>query len=144
MVNSNEIKLEEISSKVTEFKSSKYPPVFELYITLFSILMSAMMFLFPDMLHDSVPVTLGAVVLGLMPQYVWASVFFVAGMLKAIGLLVDNNTMRTIGLFISAVTYVVFSVGHILAFPSIGSVTFICMSVFTVLSITMVKHTGIK
>src|SRR5699024_7750979 len=82
--------------------------------------------------------------MAVMPQYLWAFSFFVAAMFKSIGLLWDKNTLRVIGLIASTVLYVVMTICYAIDFPSIGSLTFGCMTAFTVVSIPFVKHTSIK
>jgi|SRR5690625_3233262 len=140
-----EIKLEEISNKVNSYKSTKHPPVFEMYVTLFSILTAVILFLFPDMLQPEVDgiTNLYWLLLSIMPQYMWALLFFVAGVTKAVGMLIDNNITRVVGLILSTAVYAILAVCYFMSFPTIGSITFTCMTLFTLISITMVKHTGL-
>lgn len=141
-----EIKLEEISDKVNNYKTTKHPPMYEMYVTLFSILTAVMLFLFPDMLQppDSSVTNLYWLLLSIMPQYMWAFAFFVAGVTKAVGMLIDNAPTRITGLVLSALIYSVFAVCYAMNFPTIGAVTFTCMFIFTLISIPMVKHTGLE
>ncbi|MBM7598067.1 cation transport ATPase [Virgibacillus halotolerans] len=141
-----EIKLEEISNKVNNYKAAKSPPIFEMFVTLFSILTAVMLFLFPDMLQpaDNSITNLYWLLLSIMPQYMWAMAFFISGVTKAIGMLVDNNATRITGLVLSALLYTTFSICYILNFPTIGAITFTSMTIFTLISISTVKHTGLK
>src|SRR5699024_12656332 len=135
-----EIKLEEISNKVNSYKSTKHPPVFEMYVTLFSILTAVILFLFPDMLQPEVDgiSNLYWLLLSIMPQYMWALTFFVAGITKSIGMLIGNNASRMIGLLMSAVIYAVFAICYTMSFPTIGSIVFVSMTIFTLVSLPMV------
>ncbi|WP_405101392.1 hypothetical protein [Oceanobacillus sp. FSL H7-0719] len=141
-----EIRLEEISDQINNYTPTKHLPVFEVYVTMFSILTAVMLFWFPDMLSVSTSniTNLYWLLLSIMPQFMWAILFFVAGMIKAIGLLVDNNATRIIGLILSAFIYIVFAICYAISFPTIGFVVFTCMSIFTLISIPMVKHTGVR
>lgn len=141
-MNSKEKELEQLVEKVKNENSLRFPPIFEMYATLFSIAVSILMFIFPNMLHPSAD--LYSWMLKIMPQFMWAFCFFGAGMVKAVGLLVDNVPLRVLGLVMSAVLYLVFTICYAISFPTIGAVTFACMTVFTVISINIVKHTGIE
>lgn len=137
-----EQELDQLVEKVKNENSIRFPPIFEMYATLFSISVSILMFIFPDMLQPDT--NLYTWMLKIMPQFMWAFCFFGAGMVKAVGLLVDNAALRILGLVMSAILYLVFTVCYALSFPTIGSVTFACMTVFTAISINIVKHTGIE
>lgn len=146
-MNEKESKLEEISDKVNNYNPTKHLPIFELYISVFSVLMAAMLFLFPEMLQPSVDIgskSLYWLLLSIMPQPFWAFTFFIAGVTKSIGLLIDNNITRIVGLVISVLIYAVFAVMYSFSFPAIGMVVFSVMMLFTIISIPMVKSTGIK
>ncbi|WP_251635169.1 hypothetical protein [Sporosarcina sp. NCCP-2716] len=52
--------------------------------------------------------------------------------------------MRVTGLALSSALYATMTVCYALSFPSIGTITFGCMTVFTLLSIPLVKHTTIR
>lgn len=137
-----ERELDELVERVKKEDTLKFPPIFEMYTTLFSIAVSVLMFIFPNMLHSDA--NLYTWMLKIMPQYMWAFCFFGAGMIKALGLLLDRNYLRVIGLVFSATLYLVFTICYSLNFPTIGAVTFGCMTVFAVVSIEIVKHTGIE
>lgn len=137
-----EKELNELVEKVRIEESIKFPPIFEMYATLFSICVSILMFLFPNMLQPDT--NLYTWMLKIMPQFMWAFCFFGAGMVKAVGLLLDNAPLRILGLVMSAVLYLVFTICYAISFPTIGAVTFACMTIFTVISINIVKHTGIE
>lgn len=145
-MNEKENRLEEISNKINNYEATKHPPVFEMYVTLFSILMAVMLFLFPDMLQPSRDGITNVywLLLIIMPQYMWALLFFIVGITKSVGLLLDNNVVRVTGLTISVIMYAVFSAMYIINFPTIGTVVFVSMTIFTLFSISAVKHTGIK
>lgn len=145
-MNEKETKLEEISDKVNSYEPIKHPPIFEIYITVFSILMAVLLFLFPDMLHLNIENSTNFYwfLLSIMPQPMWAFSFFIAGMTKSVGMLIDNNTTRVVGLLMSALLYIAMTAGYAVSFPTIGTVTFVCLTVFTLISIPMVKQTGLR
>lgn len=145
-MNQKEQQLEEISEKVNNYAPMRHSPIFELYVTMISIAMAIMLFLFPDMLSQGAEgvVSLYGLLLTIMPQWAWAFTFFGAAMIKAVGLLIDSRIMRIIGLIMSALIYTVFAIAYAVGFPSIGSVIFIATAVFTLISIPEVKRTGIN
>lgn len=143
--NNQEQKLEEASQMIDNYTVRKHVPTFEVYATVFSILTAIMLFWFPTMLAATQAGTGGlyALLLDIMPQYMWAFAFFGAGVLKAVGLLVKSDSMRILGLVMSAILYLVFTICYAVNFPTIGMVTFLCMTIFTLVSITLVKHTSL-
>lgn len=141
-MNAKERELEELVNQVEADNVFSMPPLFELYATLFSILIAIIFFIYPTMLVESEGAY--SIMLAIMPQTGWALSFFTACMLKAIGLIIDNNAMRIIGLLVSSVLYVALSVCYGFFFPSIGGTAFACMAIFTILSIPIVKYTTIR
>lgn len=138
---SEEQKLDDIAQRIENENLAVFPPVFEMYATLFSILVAVIMFIFPSMLHSEDD--LYKWMLAIMPQYMWAFSFFIVGILKAVGLMIDNNHMRVIGLVGSSFLYAMMTVCYAIDFPSVGTVMFACMTVFAVFSISIVKHTSL-
>lgn len=141
-MNEKEKALEEISDKVGRYKPVKHIPIFENYITFLSITLAIMLFLFPNMLVDGTETYQWLLVI--LPQYLWALLFFITGMMKAIGLLIDNDILRTMGLILSVIIYATFSIAYSVSFPSISFVMFVLITVFAIISIPNVKYTGIK
>lgn len=119
------------------------PPFFELYATLFSILVSIMLFAFPNMIY-AYPARLYDHMMAIMPQYLWAFSFLIACLFKSVGLLWDKDVLRVMGLSMSVVLYGTMTICYAMDFPSIGSITFACMALFAGVSIPFVKHTSIK
>lgn len=144
-MNKQEQELEKLVQDVNGSKPMAIPPIFEMYVTLFSIMIAIMFFIYPDMLMKAPgQPDLYKYMTAIMPQAMWAFAFFIACMLKAIGLMFNCDSMRITGLVASAVLYVLLTVCYAFSFPSIGSVTFACMALFTIVSIPIVKHTSIK
>lgn len=145
-VNSQERELEALVKEVEAEYNISIPPMFELYATLFSILMAVMFFIYPHMLRDveSQPAHVYGNMMYVMPQWAWALSFFVASMLKACGLIFNMKPMRITGLIASSILYIALAACFSIVFPNIGSITFACMAVFTLISIPLVKHTTIN
>lgn len=142
----NEKELEELVKEV-EYKSEEvynHPPLFELFVTMFSITMAVLLFMFPTMLYEPFPLKLYDSMTWVMPQSTWAFVFLIACIVKAVGLLFGLNKLRIIGLVISAVIYSSIAVFHALDFPSFGTVVFTYMTLFSLISIPTVSYTSIK
>ena len=139
-----DVTTEELAEWVRDIKEQRRLPVYEWYVTMFSISLSVILFLFEGMLtHTGSNVTnLYDIMLNIMPQYMWAFAFLGAGLIKAVGLLVSHDALRILGLTMSVVLYTVMTVCYALNFPTIGAITFGWMTVFSVVSLFMVKHTG--
>lgn len=141
-----EQRLEEASQSIDSYTVRKHVPTFEVFTTMFSILTAIMLFWFPTML-ESTQATKGGlywIMLTIMPQFMWAIAFFSAGVIKAVGLLAKSDALRIIGLVMSAVLYLVFTICYVINFPAIGMITFSCMTLFTLVSIVLVKHTSLS
>lgn len=141
-MNTQDKELKKLVEEV-EATNISVPPFFELYATVFSILVSIMLFAYPNMIYDY-PARLYDHMMAVMPQYLWAFSFLIACIFKSIGLLWDKNFLRIAGLLMSVVLYVLMSFCYAVDFPSIGSITFGCMTIFSVISVPFVKHTSIK
>ena len=141
---SKEVTVEEVKEWVKELKEQRQVPIFEWFVSMFSVSMAILLFTFPDMLqYNGNNVTnLYDIMLSIMSQPYWAFTFLVASMAKSIGLLLKNDVLRIVGLSFSVVIYIVMTVCYTINFPTIGSVTFAWMALFSVISIFMVKHTG--
>jgi hypothetical protein len=141
-MNKQEQELEQLVKEV-ESVNITVPPLFELFATMFSILVAIMLFAYPNMIY-TYPARLYDNMMTIMPQSWWAISFFGASMLKAAGLLIGKNVLRIVGLLASVALYITLAICYALDFPSIGSITFSCMAIFTIISIPFVKHTSIK
>lgn len=141
-MNRQERELEQLVDEI-EATNISVPPLFELYVTVLSIGLSIMMFAYPSMINDY-PSNLYDSMLVVMPQGYWAMSFFIACMFKAVGLLWDKNSLRIIGLSLSALLYFTLTICYAVNFPSIGTITFGLMALFSVISILFVKHTSIQ
>lgn len=141
-MNAKERELEELVNQVETENVFSLPPLYELYATLFSILIAIIFFIYPTMLVESEGAY--SIMLVVMPQTGWALSFFTACMLKAIGLIIDNNIMRVAGLVVSSALYITLSICYGFYFPSIGGTAFACMAIFTLFSIPIVKYTTIR
>jgi len=139
-------KLEEAAHQIEQKPITTPPPAFEIFTTCVSISVAVMLSLYPDMFYvlDSSPANLYRNMAGLMPQTLWALIFFVACMLKAMGLLFNLKRMRIIGLIASTCLYALMAYCYALDFPSIGFIVFTYMTLFALMSIPIVKHSSIR
>lgn len=140
-----DLKERELERLVNEVETTKInvPPLFELFATVFSIFISIMLFVYPNMIY-TYPAQLYENMMAIMPQFMWAILFFIACMCKSIGLLLDKDIMRVVGLVLSVLLYIGLTICYAMDFPSIGTITFACMALFAVISIPFVKHTSIR
>ncbi|MFD1450823.1 hypothetical protein [Oceanobacillus sojae] len=136
-----ERELEELVNDV-EKRPMSIPPLFELYVTFFSIAIAIMLFAYPDMIDVSTK--LYQYMENIMPQAAWALCFCAACMLKAIGLLINVNWLRVSGLVASVALYVTLAFCYAMSWPSIGTIIFSLMAIFAAASIPFVKHTSIR
>lgn len=123
-------------------KTSHHQPMFEVFTTMFSILFTISLFIYPEFLSQDVESYV--IMTEIMTQTVWAVIFFIASMMKAIGLLIDSRVLRISGLIISIMLYLIISISFAVMFPNILSIVFGVMAVFTAISVPLVKFTTIK
>lgn len=144
----NERELEGLVKEVEEMAEDSYnhPPLFELFVTMFSMSIAIMFFVYPDMLmaNEVNPSKVYGIMVVVMPQTLWAVTFFVACMFKAIGLLLDSNWSRIFGLVMSSILYGTLAVCYAFVFPSIASIVFGYMFLFTIVSMQTVSYTSIR
>lgn len=134
----------ELDKMVHEYKDkviSHTLPTFELFITTFSLGVTVLLFIFPNLMAKDVIAY--NVLIYIAPQYIWGVLFMVTGLLKGIGLLVDCNLMRSSGLVFSALLYIIMSMAYATDFPSITAILYGCLSGYSIISITQVKETSI-
>lgn len=137
-----EQELDELVEKVRSETDISFPPIFEMYVTLFSMASSVLLFIFPSMLQTEANIY--NLMLIIMPQFAWGMFFFIAGIIKSIGLWLDIKSLRIVGLIMSTFLYATLSVCFYFNFPSFGAISFTMMTVFTLISISMVKRTKIE
>jgi len=134
--------LNKISDNYIVGEGNKHFPTFELFLIMFSISLSILLFISSDTLDPNGK--LYSNMLKIMSQNMWALSFFVISMLKAVGLLFDKRQLRYIGISASCVLYFILFVCYFSIFPSLGSLFFFWLFVFSGVSIPLVKKTGIK
>lgn len=115
-------------------------PLFEVCITLFSIYLSIMFFIFAELFEEQNH-AFYTHIRQLMPQIGWAIAVFVAAMTKVIGLLLNNVHIRRIGLVMSGMIYTAFSIGFATAFPNISTGLFAILAVMCFMNMTQVRST---
>lgn len=139
---SNEEK--ELNKIVEDFRcttAAGTPPIFEIAITTFSLLLTITLFIYPSMLLTGYKAY--EIMLQIMPGYMWGIVFFIASLLKGFGLLLDIKILRICGLIMSAILYFIMSLSYAVEFPTISAIMFGVLAIFSVASIQQVKSTTI-
>lgn len=136
-----ERELDQLVKDLEEETFRGVPPVFELAITTFSLALTITLFIYPDMLEKDYKGY--SVMLVIMPYYLWGIFFFIASLLKGVGLLVDFKLARIMGLVLSSVLYITMGLSFASDFPSISSIQFTVIAIFSIVSLTQVKHTSI-
>lgn len=128
-------------------KLASAPPMYEIFITVFSLAFAVFLLVVPEALTHGDAASQWKpylAMLNIMPQVGWALVFSAASLAKAIGLLLDNKSLRIIGLLLSAVLYLILTGCFAYGFPNIGVVTYATMGIFTLASLPLVKVTGLR
>lgn len=146
-MNAEEKDLEEIYDQIKNYAPFKPIPVFEVYLSTFSILITIMLFWFPDFMKEASAtgsLTLYQSLLSILPQHWWAFVFAITALLKALGLMFRFTGMRVVGLVFSAILYSLIAFLFAIDYPNIGMIQFTCLAMFSLLAIVVVKHTAIR
>lgn len=137
-----EKQLEQVVNSLKEFEPPKAPPVFELFAALLAISLGIMLLLIPDALNQAS--SFWVLMSKTMPYGGWVCVLFLGGVMSALGMLLDNNLLRIVGLVILAMVYGLLAAFYIVNFPNFGGVLMFWIAVFTVSSIPLIKYTGIR
>jgi len=137
-----EQQLEQLSAAVENYKTSKAPPIFELFAAMVSMSISILLFVLVGVFQQEN--TFYELMLLILPQTGWAIVYFAAGMLATIGLLIDSSIVRIIALVVLVAIYGTTAAFYIATFPNLAGVLMFWITVFSAVSIPMVKHTGIR
>lgn len=138
--------IEQLAKEIKQ-SASCTPPMFETFVTVYSLAFAAFLWFVPGALplgaglHDWKPYQ---AMLWVMPQDGWAFAFMAGSLMKAIGLLRNWRPLRVIGLCYSLVLYGLLTGCYAFGFPASGLVVFSVMTLFTALSIPQVKTTGLR
>ena len=137
-----EQQLEAVVEQIKSFEPQKAPPIFELYASLVAISISILLFLLPGVFkQDSLFYELMRAVL---PQGGWAISFCMAGILSAVGMLIDNSSIRIVALCFMTALFGVAAAFYIITFPNVAGILMFWLAIFCAASIPMVKFTGIR
>lgn len=139
---SGEQQLEQVVRSIRELEMAKAPPIFELYSSLVAISISILLFLLKGVFFQEA--TFYVLMRAVMPQYGWALLFFAAGVLSAVGMLIDNDGLRIFALALMVASFGMVAAFYILTFPNMAGVLMFWLTIFSGVSIPMVKHTGIR
>lgn len=138
-----EQQLEQIVESVRSFEVPKAPPVFELYASLVAISISILLLLLPGVFEQN-DSTFYVLMRTVLPQIGWAALFFVGGVMAALGMLFDGKAVRIISLLLLTVSFGVVASFYIVTFPNLSGLLMSWLTIFTAASIPMVKYTGIR
>lgn len=141
-MNHEEQELKELVNDIKSEEVIKSLPYYETFVTLISLSIAVLLFLSPNLMINSNG-HMYDWLLKLMPQYMWAFSFFGAGILKSIGLVLDNRLLRYIGLIMSTLIYLAFTVCFSINFPSISAIVYAWIAVYSAVSLDSVKHTAL-
>ena len=116
-------------------------PYFEAFVTMLSYYL-AVALMFNNDLFSQLPDVYGALV-QLGSETVFVFVFFFAATVKVIGLIINCNMLRKIGLSLSALIYLVIAVSYVMSAVPLnwGTGIFFLLFAFSLLNIFEVKHT---
>lgn len=135
----------ELNTMVNEAKEdirfTGSPPTYELTVTTISLLLTITLFIYPETLLKGYASY--DIMLEVMPSYMWAIAFFIASMLKGVGLLIDIKILRIVGLVASSILYFIMCLSFASDFPTLSSITYGVLSAYAIVAIQQVKFTSI-
>ena len=141
-MNHKEMQLERVAKAIQDFHITKSPPIFELYSALVAMSISILLMLLPGVfLQDS---TFYVLMRSVLPQTGWAILYMFAGVLSALGMLLDRNGVRIFSLILLVGAYGVTASFYIVTFPNLGGILMFWITIFTAASVPMVKYTGLR
>ena len=132
---------EELQEIAASARTVRPIPLFEWFITMFSITMSVVLFLDPNVLMRSgdTPIETYDVMLRMAPPHLWAFAFLIAGLTKSVGLLVHSIPLRVFGLLMSVLIYLSLSITFIVHYPNIGAIMGTLTAAFSAIAIVAIK-----
>lgn len=139
-MNKEEKELDELVNNIKSEKKIQHLPYFETFVTLLSLSIAFMLFLAPELMDTDRGRVYGWL-LKIMPQFMWAFSFFGAGLFLSVGLSLDNKTLRTLGLVMTSLLFLAFTVCFSTSFPSVSALVYAWITIYTVVSLAEVKHT---
>lgn len=139
----NEVQLERVAAKAESFEVPQTLPMFELMAAMMSMGMAMILFVIPAYLENNY--ALHSFTVFMMPQWAWASIFLVAGITSAVGLLTRRKRLRQVGLYLMALVFALLSFFYLMEVPtgSVGGMMFGLMAIFAIASTFLVKYTGL-
>lgn len=120
-------------------KTVKRIPIFEAFVSLLSCYL-AVILLWNDNFFGTNPITYDKLS-NLVDEKTAAAIFFVAAAVKICGILLNLNSLRIIGLVMSALIYLSIATTYFMGQALWGLGIFSLLSVFSVISIFEVKYT---
>lgn len=114
-------------------------PIIEVILSFISTWWAIVLFNQPD-LFEKLPKTY-YFFSSIAPEYQWALLFLTAALVKVFGILLKNETLRKIGLFMSAIIYGLIAAAYYLGVGwfNVGFGTFAAMSIMAFWGIREVK-----
>ena len=137
-----EEQLELIAKKTESYEIPQAPPLFELYTALVSLTLAVLLFLIPELLVSQTSLT--EKMKAIMPVHGWAIGFMLAGIVGAIGILTNSRALRYLGLTIKTVIFGTVTVFYYQTLPNFGFVILSWYTVFCVVAMPFVKHSGLS
>lgn len=138
----NDQQLEQLSNAIQNYKVSKAPPIFELFASLVAMSISILLFSLAGVFKQEA--TFYILMRTVMPQIGWATVFLIAGFSSGLGMILDKKTIRIVSLAVLLILFGIVAVFYLITFPNLAGILMFWISVFTGLSIPMVRYTGLR
>lgn len=137
-----EQQLEQVASAITEYQESKAPPIFELFAAIVAMSISTLLFVLVGVFEQDA--TFYKLMRTVLPQTGWAVTYFVAGMMSTVALLIDSVVLRVVALTLMVAAFGITAAFYIVTFPNLSGILMFWITVFTAVSIPMVKYTGLR
>ena len=138
----NDQQLEHLSNAIQNYKVSKAPPIFELFASLVAMSISILLFTLAGVFQQEA--TFYILMRTMMPQIGWATVFLVAGFSSGLGMILDKKIIRIVSLVALLILFGILAVFYLITFPNLAGILMFWISIFTGLSIPMVRYTGLR
>lgn len=137
-----EQQLEQVTDAIRTYSLKKAPPIFEIFSAIVAMSMSVLLFSLPGVMEQDM--TFYRLMLAVLPQYGWAIAYFSGGIVATIGLLFDSVSIRITALCFLVVAFGITAAFYIVTFPNLAGVLMFWITIFSAVSVPMVKYTGLK
>lgn len=115
-------------------------PVFEILTAFYFLYLATVMFLFPELIGSDKSAFYENIA-AILPPVTWSFVVFFIGSVLCIGLYSNKTPIRTAGLLMASVVYLIFAFAFARSFPNFSTGLYVLLTMGAFSAIATIKRT---